>query len=210
MLYQSHTVNTRKTSVFSCKHLVHNTKYHACNWTSHWHVTFLLMRWLSHVLTAKRLAPMSNEKHPRPTLSMQVAYDFRASMAARVVTQGRTQASSKLGLIAAMNLLKKFIRSISQRRVYLKGSERGQGESIRGVSGRAKAAGNDKDLFSAMIKYLCWGIQVKLLFVFWFNEWFEAVAVLEGTDVGFAEACANARSGVRVVMCQTAAGSKQE
>lgn len=30
-----------------------------------------------------------------------------------------------------------------------------------------------------------------------------------GTDVGFAEACANAHSGVRVVMCQTAAGSKR-
>lgn len=36
-----------------------------------------------------------------------------------------------------------------------------------------------------------------------------AVAVLGGTDVGFAEACTNAHSGVCVVMCQTAAGSKQ-
>lgn len=33
--------------------------------------------------------------------------------------------------------------------------------------------------------------------------------MLGGTDVGFAEACTNAHSGVRVVMCQTAAGSKQ-
>lgn len=33
--------------------------------------------------------------------------------------------------------------------------------------------------------------------------------MLGGTDVGFAEACANARSGVCVVMCQAAAGSKQ-
>lgn len=32
--------------------------------------------------------------------------------------------------------------------------------------------------------------------------------MLGGTDVGFAEACANAHSGVCVVMCQTAAGSK--
>lgn len=36
-----------------------------------------------------------------------------------------------------------------------------------------------------------------------------AVVVLGGTDVGFAEACTNAHSGVCVVMCQTAAGSKQ-
>lgn len=33
--------------------------------------------------------------------------------------------------------------------------------------------------------------------------------MLGGTDVGFAEACTNAHSGVCVVMCQTAAGSKQ-
>lgn len=33
--------------------------------------------------------------------------------------------------------------------------------------------------------------------------------MLGGTDVGFAEACSNAHSGVCVVMCQTAAGSKQ-
>lgn len=167
------------------------------------------MSCLGRVLTAKRLAPLSNEQHPRPTWSMRGAYDFRASMAAQDVTHRGTQASAKLGLIAAMNLLKKFIRSISHRRAYLKESERGRGGSIRGDCGRAKAAGNDKDLFSAMIKYLCWGIQVKLLFVFWFNEWFEAVAVLGGTDVGFAEACTNAHSGVRAVMCQTAAGSKQ-
>lgn len=76
-------------------------------------------------------------------------------MAARDVALRHTQASPKLGLIAAMNLLKKFIRSISHRRPYLKESERGRGGSIRGAGGRAKAAGNDKDLFSAMIKYLC-------------------------------------------------------
>ena len=33
--------------------------------------------------------------------------------------------------------------------------------------------------------------------------------MLGGTDVGFAEAYANAHSGVCVVMCQTAAGSKR-
>lgn len=33
--------------------------------------------------------------------------------------------------------------------------------------------------------------------------------MLGGTDVGCAEACTNAHSGVCVVMCQTAAGSKQ-
>lgn len=37
-----------------------------------------------------------------------------------------------------------------------------------------------------------------------------AVAVLRGTDVGFAEAWTNAQPGVYVVMCQTAAGSKLE
>lgn len=35
------------------------------------------------------------------------------------------------------------------------------------------------------------------------------MAELGGTDVGCAEACTNAHSGVCVVMCQTAAGSTQ-
>lgn len=43
---------------------------------------------------------------------------------------------------------------------------------------------NDKDLFSAMIKYLCWGIQVKLLFVFWFNEWLEQWQCWEAQMLG--------------------------
>lgn len=43
---------------------------------------------------------------------------------------------------------------------------------------------DDKDLFSAMIKYLCWGIQVKLLFVFWFNEWFEQWQCWEAQMLG--------------------------
>lgn len=36
-----------------------------------------------------------------------------------------------------------------------------------------------------------------------------AEAGLGGTDVGCAEACANAHSGLAVVMCQTPAGSKR-
>ena len=36
-----------------------------------------------------------------------------------------------------------------------------------------------------------------------------AVAELGGTDVEFAEACANAHSGGRVVMCQAVAGSRK-
>lgn len=76
-----------------------------------------------------------------------------------------------------MNLSKKFIRSISQMTkpsmcLYLNSRER-EREIYKRSPQLGETLQNGKDLFSAMIKYLCWGIQVKLLFMFWFNDWFE-------------------------------------
>lgn len=84
-----------------------------------------------------------------------------------------------------MNLFKKFIRSISQVFLYPNSKERAwMGKIYKRSLQLVEAAKNDKDLFSAMIKYLCWGIQVKLLFVFWFNEWFEQWQCWEAQMLG--------------------------
>lgn len=138
------------------------------------------------VITERCLAPLSN-KQTKP-LSADIIY---ASSIWFESEHGSTrcylmiQSSPKPGLIAAMNLFKKFIRSISHMCLNPNSKERARpGKIYKRSRQPEEAVENDKDLFSAMIKYLCWGIQVKLLFVFWFNEWFEQWQCWEAQMLG--------------------------